>query len=928
MKKFLKILAIIIAVLIMLIFVVPFAFQGKIVKIAKEQINKSINAKVDFNKLQLSLIKSFPNVSISLKSLYVAGLDEFEKDTLLKFKSFDIAVDLISAIKMENIKVKKIILDKPVVYAHILSTGKANWDIAKESTEEEVTDTTGGEFNTKIELKHFEIIDGDIAYIDDSGNMSASVKDFDFLLTGDLSQDFTKLAITASSGVINIIMDGIRYLKDASLNAKINLDADLKNALFVLKENEIALNDLLLKFDGDVGLPNEEDINIDLKYGLAKADFKSILSLIPAIYMKDFGELKTSGNLQLDGFVRGTYNENTMPSARIKLLVQNAMFSYPGLPKSAENIQIYVDGYYDGVQMDNSTLDVNKFHVDLGGNPVDLTLNIKTPESDMMVNGNLKCDLNLATLKDVIPLDSTTLTGKINAAIDMMGYMSYIDNEEYEKFKADGSLIITDLLYSSPDLPKDLSIVETSLFFSPRYSEVKSFNAIMGKSDFQLSGKIENYIPYLFKDETIKGDFIFTSGVLDLNEFMTESAETVSEETDTVPLSVVEVPGNIDFKLISRIKKLYYDKLEIDNTIGTIMIKNSRVILDGLKLHALEGSLELRGEYNTKDVLNPTVELGIKAVDIDIPMAYEAFGLLQQFAPIAKKAQGKVSLVFDFSGFLDETMMPRLNSVIGKGDLTANTIGLRSSDMFSSVGKRLNTKFFDNMVFNSLDIKFEIRNGRLFIDPFETKMGKSTFMIAGDQGIDQTMNYTVNMALPRAELGQAANSAITGLYSKASASGLNIAPSEIVNMNAKVTGTFKDPRISLDLKDNVKQTTQAIKEEVTQAAKAELDKRKEEAKAAARAEADKILEEARKQADEIKKKARDAADIVKREAASNGEKLVKQASNPIAKRAAEQAAKKLNEEADEKAQQIIKEGDAKADALMKEAQAKADKLLQ
>ena len=91
----------------------------------------------------------------------------------------------------------------------------------------------------------------------------------------------------------------------------------------------------------------------------------------------------------------------------------------------------------------------------------------------------------------------------------------------------------------------------------------------MGKSDFKLSGKVENYIPYLFKDETIRGDFIFTSGVLDLNEFMTESAETVTEETDTVPLSVVEVPGNIDFKLIARIDKLYYDKLEIDNTIGT-----------------------------------------------------------------------------------------------------------------------------------------------------------------------------------------------------------------------------------------------------------------------------------------------------------------------------------------------------------------------
>ena len=346
-------------------------------------------------------------------------------------------------------------------------------------------------------------------------------------------------------------------------------------------------------------------------------------------------------------------------------------------------------------------------------------------------------------------------------------------------------------------------------------------------------------------------------------------------------------------------------------------------------MNTLQGSLELNGEYNTKDIQNPAVDFGIKAINIDIPLAYEALDILQQFAPIAKKAQGKVSVGFTFSSFLDETMMPRLSSD-NRERRPDSQYGrykkLRHVQM--PLARQLNTKLFDNMVFNALAIKFELRNGRVFIDPFETKMGKSVFLIAGDQGIDQTMNYTVNMALPRAELGQAANSAINGLYSKASATGLSITPSETMNINAKVTGTFKDPKINLDLKDNVKQTTQAIKEEVTQAAKEELDKRKEEAKAATRAEADKILQEAQQQADEIKKKAADAAAIVKKEAASTGENLVKQAKDPISKRAAEQAAKKLNQEADEKAQKIIKEGDLKADALMKEAQAKVDKLLQ
>ncbi len=200
------------------------------------------------------------------------------------------------------------------------------------------------------------------------------------------------------------------------------------------------------------------------------------------------------------------------------------MFKYPSLPKSADNIGIDVNLFYDGVQMDNSTVDVNKFHVELGGNPVDMTLNVKTPVSDMYVNGNLKMDLDLATVNDVIPLDSTKLSGEIKAALDFMGYMSSVEKGEYEKFKADGNLMIRDFIYSSPDLPKEIRIIEANMLFSPKYLDMQSFKAIMGKSDFSASGKLENFIPYAFKDETIRGNFIFTSGVLDLNELMSRSS--------------------------------------------------------------------------------------------------------------------------------------------------------------------------------------------------------------------------------------------------------------------------------------------------------------------------------------------------------------------------------------------------------------------
>jgi hypothetical protein len=929
MKKFIKILLIVILVLLAILIVTPFLFKGKIMEIAKEQINKNVNARVEFGDLGLSFIKNFPYASVSLKELSVAGIDKFEEDTLLKLNSLDIKVDIISVIKMENIKVKGIVINRPELHAKVLEDGSVNWDIMKEAEEkeEEVPDTTVSEFTTTIALKKFEIKDADVSYTDDSSNMSASLNNFDFLLKGDMSQDFTTLSVISSTELVNLVMDEIRYVKDASLNLDISLDADLKNSIFILRENEITLNDLSLGFDGSVKMPNEEDIEVDMKFKTNKVDFKSLLSLVPAIYMKDFQDVQTTGKLKLDGFVKGTYNEKGMPDVGLDLLVENAMFKYPDLPKSADNIQIDVNLFFDGVQNDNTKVDINKFHVELGNNPVDLTMNIKTPVSDLHVNGTLAASIDFASLADVMPMEDVNLTGTVKTNLDMMGYLSYIENQEYEKFKADGYININGFKFSSPDLPAAVRIIESSLNFSPQYMQVSSFNAVIGQSDMQFTGRLENFIPYMFKDEIVKGRFNFTSGLLNLNEFMTgeevPEAETVE---DTIPLSILEVPANIDFRLISEIDKILYDKLEINNTIGIITVKDTKVILENLSMNLLQGAMKLNGEYDTRDVSAPVIDFGIKATGIDIPSAFNAFDVIARLAPVARNATGKINLEMTYNSLLDEQMNPVLNTIAGKGSFSSQQIGISNSGIFGKIGEELKTDKFDNLALENVEVDFEIRNGRIYVDPFETKMKKTAFIIGGDQGIDQTMNYIININVPRTELGTGANQAISNLYASAASKGINLSQSENLNLGVNVGGTFSDPKVSLNLKDNVTQTAKEIKEAVKETVKKEIETKKEEVKAKVNEQAQKILEEAEKQAEQVRAEAKKTANSVRWEANDKADKLVKEAKNPLAKKAAEVTAKKMREEGEAKAKKIENEADDKAEKILQEAREKADKL--
>ena len=92
MKKLLKITMSIVAVLLVLLMVLPFAFKGKLETIVKQEGNKLLNAQFDFEALDLSLIRNFPSASITLKDFWLKGVDEFENDTLVATQNMKLGV--------------------------------------------------------------------------------------------------------------------------------------------------------------------------------------------------------------------------------------------------------------------------------------------------------------------------------------------------------------------------------------------------------------------------------------------------------------------------------------------------------------------------------------------------------------------------------------------------------------------------------------------------------------------------------------------------------------------------------------------------------------------------------------------------------------------------------------------------------------------
>lgn len=921
-KRILKWTGISLLLLIVLIIAAPFIFKNKIVAIVKEQANANLNAKVDFGDFDLSLISSFPDFRFKIQNVSVIGINEFKDDTLAYIGELRTDINLKSVISGDQYQINSVVIDKARILGKILKDGKANWDIAKPSTDSTRTPVADTSAPTKfaMKLKEFKITEAHIVYDDQQGAMYAKLENFNYSLNGDFTQDNFVLNNLLDIAKTTFKMGGVAYLNEVHTHLKADLDMDMPNMKFTFKENEFSLNDLALGFDGYVAMP-DTNIDMDLKFAAKQTEFKSILSLIPSVYSKDFASVKTSGKLALDGYAKGRYNASQLPAFGVNLAIINAMFKYPSLPKSVNNINVDIRVLNPNGVLDATTVDVNKFHIEMAGNPIDITAHIKTPISDPGIKANIKGLINLASVKDFVPLDKgDNLSGIIKADISADGNMSAIDKKEFDKFKASGAFEITQMDYKTSTLPYEVKLNTMKLNFTTQFVELASFDALLGKSDIKAQGRIDNLLQYIFKDELIKGSFGIQSNLMDLNELMastdTSAAATATVAADTAAMSVFAVPANYDFNLDAKINKVLYTNMVLENMVGNIVIRDQKVDMTNLKMNVIGGALTVNGYYETTNIKKPTVSMNLKMENFDIQTTFKTFNSVKKIAPIGEYAKGMFTATLEnFKTSLNEKMEPDLAAVDANGVFKTNKVNVGGFPPFVKLGEALKIEQLKNMQVDNVNAKYFIKNGRLNLEPFDVKIAGINTNISGSTGLDQTIDYKYKMEIPRSMFGGAANSALTGLMNQANAAaGTNVALGEKIKVNVSMGGTVTKPTIKTGLKEEGKGG--AVSTVTTQAFNAGVDKANEEAQ--------KILEDAKLQVEKLKAEAQVLSDKAKQEGYANADKLVEQASNPIAKIAAKKAAEVAKKEVDKKAQAILDEADVRGKKILDDAKVKAE----
>lgn len=810
MKKFLKITGITIVVLLVVLLLSPFIFKGSLERLLKKTINENAPVDVEWSKLELSLIRSFPKSSLTLNDFSVVTRAPFEGDTLAKGDKLRLELGIMQLIKNETpLTIDAFTLDGGYVQIRTDSLGRANYDFS--TTNEETADKNEEESDFSLALTSYELNDTEIHYLDEKSGIFLSLTDLQHKGKGDFAMAKSELD-THTKAMVSFAMDGTEYLSNHQVMLDAVIAMDLDHMKFSFLDNEAKINELPLTFDGYVQML--EDYNdIAITFHTPSSNFKNFLQVIPKDYLQHLDGVQTTGNFEVNGKIEGRVDDTYIPKMDINVNSSNASFSYPDLPKSMKDINIDLALKNETGLMDDMYLQIADLRFRIDNNPFAVKGSVRNFMTNALVDLSLNGTLNLGELKEVLPLENDlNLAGIFKADMQMKFDMQSIENERYDRVVSTGTASLSDFVYSGDSFKNDFHIANTKVNFNPQTIQLESFQATTGKTDMSATGSIENFIPFIMNGKDLKGRFTLNSDAFYLNDFMVEEEEGKKEETkesgskkaETSKEEVFKIPSFLDISLNFNAKEVYYDNLVLKNTKGTASIANEKASISDFQSDILGGLLALSGDVSTAES-TPKFNMDIGLQKVKIEETFKNLEFIQFIAPIANAFTGLLDTQFNISGDLANDFTPKLETLKGSAllDIISAHVNPSSNPLAAQLNEKLSFVNLKEVNLNDISTKVQFNNGEIQMQPIEYSWKDMHVSLDGTHSLTNDMKYNAKLDIPAKYLGKEA----TQLLAK-----LNPVDAENkhIILPINITGSGSSPKVNIDTKAAIESLTADI----------------------------------------------------------------------------------------------------------------------
>lgn len=429
--KILKWAGIVIASILFLMFIIPILFPGTISQQVKIFANKHLAGELNYKKTHLTFFRHFPSLTVSVDDFVLKGSRPFEQDTLLAAREVAAGINLKNLIFDREIKIDEIYVNDATANVFVNSKGEANYNVYVSKPSEKPKDTTKAGASIKLDL--IKLKNWNIKYNDHAANILVKAKGLNYTGKGGLSEDIFDLETDLDIDQLDFALNRIWYAQQKTLHADLITRINTNALTFVLRKNELRINELPLKFTGFVSIL-KDGYHLNINAASEKTTIRDMISVLPPQYLEWAKDTKIEGNSDLFFSLKGRFSEpkNLKPNLSAKLKVNNGFVSNSGAPVPMNNLNMDLSVDLPSLDTEKLLLDLKTLSFDLGKNN-QFRAKVRTQgQNEMKVNANIKGAVDLATLDAALGLKDIELKGLMNTDIQSNGIFS-LDKKLFPK---------------------------------------------------------------------------------------------------------------------------------------------------------------------------------------------------------------------------------------------------------------------------------------------------------------------------------------------------------------------------------------------------------------------------------------------------------------------------------------------------------------
>lgn len=420
-----------IASILFLMFIIPILFPGTISEQVKIFANQHLAGKLDYRRTHLTFFRHFPSLTVSVDDFLLKGSKPFQEDTLLAAREVAVGINLKNLIFDREVKIDEIYVTDAYGNVFVNSKGEANYNVYVAKPSQKPKDTTGS--GTSIKLDLIKLKNWNITYRDHAARVLVDAKGLNYTGRGGLSQDIFDLETDLDIDKLDFSLNRIYYAKQKTLHADLITRINTNALTFVLRKNELRINDLPLKFTGFLSIL-KDGYNLDVKAASEKTTIRDMISVLPPQYLDWAKDTKIEGNSDLFFNLKGRFSEqkNLKPRLKARLLVSDGFVSNGKAPVPMNHLNM-------DLNVDLPSLDTNQLAIDLKNLGFDLGPNnsfkavVKTKGlNEMQVNADIKGAVDLQTLDLALGLKDIDVRGLMDTNIKANGIFS-LDKKLFPK---------------------------------------------------------------------------------------------------------------------------------------------------------------------------------------------------------------------------------------------------------------------------------------------------------------------------------------------------------------------------------------------------------------------------------------------------------------------------------------------------------------